>query len=442
MKDLNYIKLVILHLLIGLIIFIIPVAAKLYAFSILILGIYYVVKNKNKNFEVLQVIAYIVGSEVFLRGTGGSPNYEFAKYSMVLFCLIGFCFQGFSKKAYPYIIFLLLLIPSIIIRFESLQNNIRHEILFNISGSVSLGICALYTYKRKITSIQLNSVLIAIGLPIIAFSFFLFLKCPLGNFTITCTESNYTLSGGIAPNQTATILGLGIFIFTIRFFLTPISRIATVINILLLSYVYYRTLLTLSRGGTITGIAIVLLFFVSLLIYNNRNRVTLLKISAFIALFTILFLITSYQTNQILLKRYENKNPSGLYKGEEINGREDIALNEIETFTKNPFTGVGLGNGKKIRKSELKLDIASHNEITRMLAEQGIFGIISLLILIVCPIFLLLKNKRNIFILSFFGFWFLTINHSGMRIAAPAFLYGLSLLCIEFKNDLVEKEQS
>ena len=39
------------------------------------------------------------------------------------------------------------------------------------------------------------------------------------------------------------------------------------------------------------------------------------------------------------------------------------------------------------------------------------------------------------------AFWFATINHSAMRIAAPAFLYALSLLTIVYEKPPVYRKQ-
>jgi len=38
------------------------------------------------------------------------------------------------------------------------------------------------------------------------------------------------------------------------------------------------------------------------------------------------------------------------------------------------------------------------------------------------------------FLSAFLLFWFLTINHSAMRIAFPAFIYGISVATITFKE--------
>ena len=138
MGDTNfkYIRLIILHVLIALAIFWVPFLSKIYAALIFIGGFFWVIKTKNKNNEVLLVGAYIVGSEVLLRMTHGSPLYEFSKYSVAIFSVMGIFFSGFSKNSIPYWTFLILLVPGILIATETLNftTDIRKTIAFNISG--------------------------------------------------------------------------------------------------------------------------------------------------------------------------------------------------------------------------------------------------------------------------------------------------------------------
>jgi O-antigen ligase len=102
----------------------------------------------------------------------------------------------------------------------------------------------------------------------------------------------------------------------------------------------------------------------------------------------------------------------------------------------HPYFGIGVARNQEQRLERTGELIVSHNEITRMLAEHGSMGILGLMILFITPIVLYLDNKYNIYILCFVAFWLLTINHAAMRIAAPAFMYSLSLL----KVDLDEEE--
>jgi hypothetical protein len=95
---------------------------------------------------------------------------------------------------------------------------------------------------------------------------------------------------------------------------------------------------------------------------------------------------------------------------------------------------------KKIRLEEQGTIIASHNEISRLFSEHGIFGVIILFLLIITPIAYRTNRKGNMLFYSFLIFWFATINHSAMRIAAPGFIYGLALLHVtNEKNSIYRK---
>ena len=149
----KYFFLIILHLVIGALLYNNNFTPKIYGYSIIFGGIFYIINSKNRNHEVLYATAYMVGSEIILRMTDGNPVYEFSKFGVMIFILVGVYFSGISKNAIPYWIFLLLLIPSVMLTSIELNYTIslRKEISFNISGPVCLGICALYTYHRKIT---------------------------------------------------------------------------------------------------------------------------------------------------------------------------------------------------------------------------------------------------------------------------------------------------
>src|SRR5690606_392753 len=110
-------------------------------------------------------------------------------------------------------------------------------------------------------------------------------------------------------------------------------------------------------------------------------------------------------------------------------------------FLDNPIFGVGVGKNREERIEMTGIAAASHNEVTRLLAEHGMLGLFALLILVFVPLNLYPANKQNIFLLSFFFFWALTINHAAMRLAAPAFVYALSLLKVTFNEPTATPEK-
>jgi hypothetical protein len=430
-----YLYLILLHVFIGFLIYFVPFTAKLYGYSIFILGIYFVIKTQNRNNEALIAAAYITGSEVLLRMTGGNISYEFSKYGVMIFVFIGMYFSGFSKSATPYWVFLLLLVPSVVISTFVLDfdTNVRTTIAFNISGPVCLAVASLYTYRRKIALEQVNNILLSMGLPIISCMVYLTLYTPDIRDVITSTQSNFETSGGFGPNQVATFLGLGMFIFFSRIILESRSKFLVILNLIIVFNISYRGMVTFSRGGMITGFLMIVLLLVFLYFKSNyRGKVKLNYIIVIIALSMMsIWGYTSFQTGGLINKRYANQDAAGRVKESQFTGREDVAQNEINTFLENPIFGVGVGKGVEVREAQTGVLVLSHDEITRMLAEHGTLGIFALLILFFTPLVLYLENSFNMFLLCFVAFWFLTINHAAMRTAVPAFVYSLSLLNVQ-----------
>lgn len=434
-EESSYLYLILIHVLIGFVIYLVPFTAKIYAYLALILGMYYIIKTQNRNHEALLVAAYIVGAEVLLRMTGGNVTYEFSKYGVMIFVLFGMYYSGFSRGATPYWLFLILLVPSVILStiVINYNTNLRNAIAFNISGPVCLAIASLYTYRRRMPLEQLNNILLCLGMPIISCTVYLIFYTPNIQDVVTGTQSNFETSGGFGPNQVATFLGLGMFIFFSRIILESRTKFLVILNLIIVFNISYRGMVTFSRGGMITGFLMIVLLVLFLYFKSNfRGRVKLNYIIVIISMAMIsIWGYTSFQTGGLINKRYANQDAAGRVKASQFTGREDVAQNEISIFLENPIFGVGVGKGVEIREAETGTFVLSHDEITRMLAEHGALGILGLLILFFTPLVLYLENKFNMFLLCFVAFWFLTINHAAMRTAVPAFVYSLSLLNVQ-----------
>ncbi|GAL82686.1 oligosaccharide repeat unit polymerase Wzy [Algibacter lectus] len=63
-----------------------------------------------------------------------------------------------------------------------------------------------------------------------------------------------------------------------------------------------------------------------------------------------------------------------------------LFLLEFEEFRNNPFFGIGVGRAKEIRFQKTGIHAASHNEVSRIIAEHGMFGVFAFLILLLAPI--------------------------------------------------------
>ena len=432
----SYISLLLLHAGIGVLIFLFPFVSKIYSLVLFGFGLCYLLQTQNKNNEALMLSAYVIGAEVLFRMTDGMFFNEYAKYSIMIFLFIGMIYTGFSKKGYLYWLFLILLVPGVVLSTVTLsfEANIRKAIAFNISGPVCLGVSAIYCYYRNITIDRLKQVLSVFCFPLVAILVYLFLYTPSIKDVVTDTSSNFATSGGFGPNQMSTVLGFGIFIFFAQMLLHSPTRKLQLINGGLALVFGFRGLVTFSRGGIFTGIVMIVLLLIVVYFESGlrgRTKITFIIIfSAFAALGVWTY--GSLQTGGLIDKRYANEDARGRKKASQLTGREVLIESEFQMFLDNPFFGVGVGKNKEYRAEQTGIESASHNELTRMLAEHGSLGLLGLLILLLTPLVLYFGHRQNIFALSFLAFWLFTINHAAMRIAAPAFVYALSLLKVHF----------
>ena len=443
-EEVVYLYLVALHAFLGFVLFLFPFFSKVYGIAILVFGIYFIIQSKNKQNEALLMAAYAVSAEIMLRMTGGTFVNEYGKYLVMLFLFLGMLFSGFSRNALVYWLFLFFLVPSVVFSTVTLDitTDVKKAIVFNISGPVCLGISAIYCYKRELTFQRLLGIITAFSLPLLCLVTYLYFYTPNIQDVVTGTQSNFETSGGFGPNQVSTILGLGIFIFFVQLMLNSSNGLLQIINGALVLVFTFRGLVTFSRGGIYTGVAMVLLLLA--ILYFQANFQTKPKIAGIILLsFLAALAVWSYssiKTNGLLDKRYANQDAAGREKKSQLSGREILIESELKMFYENPILGVGVGKNKELRKSQTGIDLATHNEMTRMLAEHGTLGIVGLLILVITPLYLFLVDRQNILALSFFVFWLLTINHAAMRLSAPAFIYALSLLKVYREAPVVHRK--
>jgi O-antigen ligase len=435
----TYLKWVLIHLGIGTAVFVLPLLSKVYAILIVLVGFRYVMRNKNANDEALHAAAYVIGAEVFLRMTQGNFFEQYAKYVVMALLILGMIYRGFSKNSWIYAVFGLLLLPGVFLSFFTLnfETDIRKAITFNIVGPITLMVCSIYCYQRKVTFKQMLNIIDMLAYPLMATLVYMFAYTPSVKDVVTNTESNFQTSGGFGPNQVSTILGLGIFLFFVKIILNSKNKKTLIINAIFFIVITFRGIVTFSRGGIIAGFLMIIFALIVLFFYTKSQAKIKIFSIVFMGLIALIgvWLYSSIQTSGLIDKRYANEDARGREKASKLTGREVLIESEFNMFLDNPIFGVGVGKNKEYRLETTGIEAASHNEISRMLAEHGIFGVFALLILFIAPMLLYMNNKQHIFIFSFLIFWALTINHAAMRLAAPAFVYALALLNITFPNE-------
>jgi hypothetical protein len=432
-KSFSYIEILLLHIVMAMAIYLYRPMSGIIIFGVLLYFTFSIIQNENRNNEALMAAAYISGAEVFFRMTDGMVFYETGKYSVILFMAIGMFFKGTSSKTVPFWTYLLFLFPGVLVASisGSYEIEFRKLIAFNLSGPVTVGVTALYCYYKKIKRKDFERVIVMLLMPLLAQMFYLYLYTPTLKEGLISLSGNYAATGGYGPNQISTVLGMGAFLLVTRLF-TIKNKFVNFLDIILLGMMGYRAVITFSRGGVFTAI-ICMIAFIILFYYKQNSREMGRANSKIFMLFTALVLIwfySSFKTFGLIENRYSNRNAAGELKRDITTGRVELVETELHAFYYNPLIGIGVGRGREYREENLGIEINTHNEISRMLSEHGMLGVFALLILIFVPIVFWTKFKNNYYFLAFMAFWFLTINHSAMRIALPAFVYGLALLYI------------
>ncbi|WP_225969295.1 O-antigen ligase family protein [Dokdonia sp. PRO95] len=431
-KQSTYLTFMVIHIIIGVLVYLVRSLALVYFAGSILYFLVQIFRAGNKNNEALMAAGYMTGAEVFFRMSQSVPIYEAGKYSVIAFMLIGLFLSGTSRKSGIYWLYIFLLLPSILVASMNLNlgTNVRNAIFFNLSGPVCLGLAALYCIDRKLTYKQLSTLTRWILLPIVGMSIYITLGTPDLREALSGTGANYAATGGFGPNQVSTVLGLGMFLSLVQLVVYSKDKVFLFIHLALTGFLLYKGIITFSRGGVITGIgcsvAFLVIYFAGSKGVARRRMMTYLILLGGVLVAVSAY--SSFQTNGLINKRYTNRDAAGRIKSDITTGRAEIFETELNAFYNNPVIGVGAGKAKELRAEETGIGAASHNEVSRLLSEHGSLGLIILGILIIYPLVYRAKNRRNYLFFAALGFWFMTINHSSMRIAAPAFIYALALL--------------
>ena len=410
-----------------------PAFPKIFGFLCIVIPLYIIFSSKNKNEEAFILASYLVGAEVFIRMSGGFFLYETGKYGVILFLILGILVGKFKQVfSAQFVFYILLLLLGIVFTQVPEGESIRKNVLFNLSGPIVLGVAGFYFYQRPISKQKLLDALFFMLLPIFSMICYMYFRTPDLKEIVFGGEANFETSGGFGPNQVATAVGLGMFVLTVFLLLKKKLTGYLFLDALFLIYFTYRGLLTFSRGGIVTAAITLILFSLFYILYKRINFQVLFKYILVAGFFIFaVWVYTSNITGGMLNNRYSGKNALGVQK-DITTGRGEILQIQVANFLDNPL-GIGVGNGKYERlKSGNKVTAASHNEIGRLLEEHGYIGFFLLIMLMIIPILNFFRSDlySKAFIISFYVLWFLTINHSAMRIALPGFIYSLSLIRI------------
>src|SRR5690606_17626536 len=201
-------------------------------------------------------------------------------------------------------------------------------------------------------------------LPLLAHTAYVYVYAPDLRDIFTSTASNRAAAVGFGANQVATVLGLGMFILTIRLFMNSPTLGLKILNIALLIVVSYRAVVTFSRGGVLVAllcIAIFLFYYFRQARSKVKNEIAGVFV-LFVGALALAWMISSTQSGGLADKRYANENARGVEKEDITTGRKELFVGEMEGFVHNPFFGIGSSRAKDQRIEEEGQGVTSHNE--------------------------------------------------------------------------------
>jgi Lipid A core - O-antigen ligase and related enzymes len=423
-----------IHILFG---FIAVFARSFVPVLFVLVSLLYVVRyarHDYNKYRLLVFASYLMGLEILNRSVGTTfLPYEVGKYVQIGFIIVNIIIARTWFTSIIGIFIILLILPSFIIFQPALIKNL----IFNTLGMMTLGFMIAFTAYQKISVENLSNILKAFLLPCITFVTYITLKTPDYSTIDFTLSSSVETSGGFGSNQVATLLGAGICFMVLlldqKYYIG--NRLIT---IGLLVYFTLRAFLTFSRGGIIGMVLSVLLAFI---FFRKIKQSSVIKLLLLTAGFVIIFIISDNITGGQLLLRYQGETSATLSGNREKNletlssGRNNIAAIDIAMWLDNFIIGVGPGNLQFLRYKygDYEDQLPPHTEQTRLLAENGIFGLVINIIIILWPIHIIWRTRdRNMKFIKcmLFIFAYATMFHSAIRTGLTPLLYGLASMDI------------
>lgn len=400
-----------------------PILATVHGWSLLFFGLYLALSGRSRD-QVVTVAAYIVGAEVLWRMTGARVFWEMGKYSISLIFIASMLRQHRAPKGRA-ALYLLLMSPSLLVTFslESLESA-RNYISYNFSGPAALGVCWMFFKDFKITRPQLFRMMLAMLAPAVGIA-------ALTLLGIATTEvkfgrnSNLEASGGFGPNQVSSAMGLGILAAFICFMDDRTRRRLKPLFMVLMLAMAAQTALTFSRTGLYLGI--VSSCVAAVFLVRNRRALGTILIGGTVIV-VLAWLVILPRLNELTGGRLEDR-----LKNTSSTGRDVVMMEDIHIFLRFPALGTGPGRAREYR-DKFMAGIAAHTEYTRMLAEHGILGLLALVVMGIEVMAAWTRARgawNKALVSAFFAFALLFMLATGMRLAAPCFMFGLAAgLCL------------
>lgn len=393
------------------------------AFTVVLVLTAFVVALRSPRVEWIAAVAgYLVAAEVLWRMTGADVFWETGKYATAGVLAIGAIrfFAGWRRLLAPGV-YLAMFVPGVIVAVDRFGwSGAREPVSFNVSGPLALAVAVAFFVSFRSTIAGFRIVLWCMVLPVVSIATVVLvgvLSAPHINFV---NDSNVATSGGFGPNQVSAVLGFGVLACVVLAGTETATRLR-VVELGLAAWFLAHAVLTFSRGGVVNVVVAIVVGALVLRFRPHRvSRVAWVVVIVVVAAAAVIIPRLDDATGGKLLSRYEDQT---------FTKRNSLVENDLELFRDHPVFGVGVGVSRTERPASAKGE-AAHTEYTRLLAEQGVFGLVALGALVAIAVGALRRAPPGLLraLVAALLAWSLTeMAHSAMRIALTSFVVGLAV---------------
>ncbi len=369
--------------------------------------------------------AYVIGAEALWRMVDAPGPWEVGKY--LLIAMFGWAMlrrREWFSAGLP-ALFGLLLLPSIAMYGTwPFKMDIRNALGNDLSGPLALAVTGAFCAKAGLTRAALGRILVWMIAPVVSV-LMLCVSGTVGAGDLTFrTSSIDATSGGFGPNQVAAVLGYGMAA-SLLVALGERGAGARHAGLAGLALAFgAQSALTFSRGGLYNaGGALLCGLFPLVASSRYRGRaVVVMGIAAVVGVGWVAPRLVEF-TDGAITKRFSNTS---------LTHRELIIAGDLMLFAQYPLLGVGPGVSPEVRPLSGR---RPHTEYSRLLAEHGVLGALAICLLAVMVVRAVAGAKggyakATAILLSVWTLLYMT--NAAMRLAAPAFMFGLALCRMQF----------
>ena len=208
---------------------------------------------------------------------------------------------------------------------------------------------------------------------------------------------------GLSANINVTAFSLVFKLPILIYFIIEKDKILQRFLLSILLYILLTTIFVLGTRGAFIGIFSGIIFFIFYILLNKkyfRKNILAYSLITFSIAIAIITNIISSNNNKTadVIKRASTISLST--NDGSVNQRLRYYKQGVEHFISNPIIGLGIGNWKlksiEYDKNNIRgyvIPYHAHNDFIQIAAEQGIFGLISYLMVFISFIFTIIKNK-------------------------------------------------